>query len=112
MFGNIFKRDTPLEVGDYFKSKQCHVSKDERKDPGYYKVIAKISNLYFLYCNLELDTGCLSPYNTCPFEEEYPEAKKLCDSKECHHTCMLIPPGKLKKLDRIYKLKGKLDLGE
>ncbi len=107
---SIFKRDKPLQVDDYFKSDQCHKDKDGK--PGYYKVVAKIANIYFLYCNLPLESGCFAPYKECPFAEEYPEAKKLCEAQDCHHTCMLIPPGKLKKLNRILKLRGKIDLGE
>ena len=108
IFEKFFNSDRQLEVDDYFQTDQCH--KDKEGKPGYYKVVEKLDNIYFVYCNLELSSGCMSMFKECPFAEY--KAQEKCDAKNCHHTCMIIPPDKLKKLKRIPALKGKIELGE
>ena len=104
-----------LEVGDYF------TFNDVLKG-GYYKVIAKTGNIYFVWCNYRLEPECHGMFGECPFKEQDPNIEKQCTEDVPlpkieipgkpqyggpHYTCMMIDPAEVTK---VPKLKGLMDL--
>jgi len=103
-----------LNVGDYFTINTVHTG-------GYYKVLAKRGNIYYVWCNLKLNPECHGMFGECPFKEDDPEVEKKCNEEPpetklivpgqpnyggCHHTCMMINPDDVIK---VPALKGLMD---
>lgn len=98
-----------LEVGDYFLYNEVH-------NGGYYKVLAKRGNIYFVWSNLKLDGGCHDMISECPFPDRAKECETELETElvvsdnpnygGCHLTCMILNP---EKVIKISPLKGLLD---
>jgi len=98
-----------LEPGDYFLFNDVHKG-------GYYRVVAKSGNLYYVWCNLKLDPGCHGMFHECPFPDHQKECETEIETKivlkdnphygGCHFTCMMIDPAKVHK---VAALRGLMD---
>jgi hypothetical protein len=98
-----------LDVGEYFTFSDVHKG-------GYYKVLAKTGNIYFVWCNLKLEPGCHGMFMECPFPERTKDCETEPDTKVvlendpnyggCHYTCMIINP---EKVTKVATLRGLLD---